>query len=136
MNKLKQIREACIKANPEIVELKFGCEVKIPTRKFYDWVFIEELQRTKDRFKFTALKGEGRSNAFSEINKDEFEIIGRPIRLTDVLLAMDNRKFYRFAKTMDEANELAWDYWNLKDDNLNNQSPETLDFIHNLLCHE
>lgn len=85
--KLKEIREACIKANSELDVSYMG---------------------------------------------DEFEKI---IHLADVVLVVDEE--YKKG----EWNEEQWQraklkllfHWKLKDDNLDNQSPETIDFIHNLL---
>lgn len=59
------------------------------------------------------------------------------IRLADVLLAMVN-KFYgdNIPKYEDYASQLCMGYWNLKDDNLDNQSEECKKFLIKLLCKE
>jgi len=98
---------------------------------------------------------------FGMIDKVEVSAYMRPVRLTDVLLAIKEKyKGKVFLQVRDTGTLYLGDYqygnglkevtghkgggiredikevgkWNLLDDNLNNQSPETLDFIHNLLC--
>lgn len=70
-------------------------------------------------------------------------VIGRPIRLSDVLLAIysfrDERNekvpstTERYNKNRDEDELLIWQYWNLRKDDLTQQSLETLQFIADLL---
>jgi hypothetical protein len=68
--KLKLIREKCIEANPEIVELKFGCRVKIlvdkigddPVSVWHDSVVISDfgistLLDTTPKVKVRAVEG-------------------------------------------------------------------------------
>ena len=90
MNKIDKIREACIKANPEIEQICGGEDVAH---------FCPNCS-----------------------NK-----IGRPIRLADVLLAIGEVRPDFLLAVGHPAN------WNLKDDNLENQSEETIGFIHNLI---
>lgn len=108
---IEKIRKACIEANPEIMELNFGCEL------------------------------------------EEFEILGRPIKLSDVLLAIKETygntmgfflnqygMFYHMLEEIkypDSMNPVVLKYkelgWNLREDDLTKQSPECLQFLADLL---
>lgn len=126
-NKIKEIREACIKANPEIVELGWGCEVEMInniTDIEYTKLVVGDIVRVNDdRWMHCGL---------STFNKDSYTIIGRPIRLADVLLAVNEADNPHSIDGDKDHENVMWK-WNWKDDNLNNQSPETINFIHNLL---
>lgn len=137
--KYEQLKKVIQTANPEIMELKFGCEVKIfvigiekitapDWSRFHD---KEEWWETAGGFAFNA-KG------------DEYEILGRPIRLADVLLAFQKNKISGARISIDEDGSFAIDNgnirmnhpnarWNLKDDNLDHQSDETKQFLIDLL---
>ncbi len=141
---IEQIRKKCIEANPEIVELKFGCEVE--GGFIYSWTngvlvwLISQL-------------GKGTQMQIPKEDFVKYKIIGRPIRIADVLLAIqENVEHYNediivlvdgfigFRPSEDRKYHDAilkgnsGCNWNLKDDNLDNQSKETINFIHNLLC--
>jgi len=67
------------------------------------------------------------------------EIIGRPIRLADVLLAIGKQKGHHKMSEGYNAGcftlTASWEKesWNLKENDLTKQSPETIDFIHKLI---
>jgi hypothetical protein len=122
MNKnLHFIREKCIAANPEIVELKFGCEF--------------ENVKTGARF---IIPTNGYPN-------DNHKILGRPIRLADVLLAIENANGNIELATYGEPLHIGHyekperegyyskAYWNLRADDLEKQSEETISFLYELL---
>lgn len=124
------IRQKCIEANPEIVELKFGCELlgEDGSKLLFDPYLVTY---SVERLPHILAKTESEF-----INFQTKEIIGRPIRLADVLLAIDaakpqryhiaaNGQFYRAGK------EGA--IWNLRADDLDQQSDGTVSFIHGLL---
>lgn len=143
MTNYETIKAACIAANPEIVELKFGCE-------FYwkkdseDRHFIYHVSQNHP-FYFEA-KTDGSNGGYLDYPKEEVEILGREIQLADVLLAI--------SKT-EHASKLLIDsmggFWSINDEGetatikqqfpvrwfvkvpLSGQSPETLEFIANLL---
>jgi len=157
-DKIQKIRKACIKANPEIVELKFGCEVMIRKYKGND---VDMLNGAISK-PVQVVSGGGYTDGFNlvhyinnfgdiSVDKDrkpenedgEFtygksrikKIIGRPIRLADIFWTIE----FLIPKM-----KIVWDArdglvknithkWNLKDDNLENQSEETIEFIYNLL---
>lgn len=134
---LTTIREACIKANPEIMELKFGCEV----------MYGDDVQEPR-RVTIGNPYAVENNKVFNPWNRDDtsdlFEILGRPIRLADVLLAIKNMlivvdaegHFYRCEMKLSDKVPKIGKYlgeWNLRDDNLEHQTPETIAFIANLL---
>ena len=167
-DKIKFIREKCIEANEEIVELKFGCEIKI-TEAIDDKVYLDKERSWYKTVPFTAVFIEDFRSGCSDpeccgdmgteyacVGKDiftleeigdveKYEIIGRPIHLADVLLAIQKRG-EQWAIDDDghiitlsggtEVGTLVYEgtgkYWNLKE-TLNNQSKETIDFIYQLL---
>lgn len=137
MDKLQTIREACIKANPEIGR---GCSV----------CHGEGYTSQYHSYPCTKCKGTGKEES-------------RPIRLSDILLAIENRekchcngdwqnkfnvvhrgdcKFdtggikvylhYSFSEIV-----IQWGRteirWNLRNDDLSQQSSECIEFLHELL---
>ena len=144
-DKIKAIREKCIEANPEIVELKFGCEVDrgagSNVREFVVSFFDDKIALVRrlvfSPFEFLPF----------EVPKDlaeSWDIIGRPIHLADVLLAIERVKPDHFSVgtegdfrvRLPEAQQPSdgWKWvhggWNLKDDDLEKQDEETINFIH------
>lgn len=143
---IDKIREACIKANPEIMELKFGCEVKIikdsenivPRGQVRDFVFESVNGHT-----IICTSYDGVSNPKNPrgviIHKagTKLKAVGRPIQLADVLLAIQNKKFgqpiYKVGG-LAKGGSLIIDevHWKLRS-SLEDQSEETLKFISELL---
>src|ERR1035441_5558865 len=83
MNKtLKAIRKTCIAANREIVELKFGCRVKDDDGEIWTATSYPDPAG--------AIFAENIAKELSTIlSRSEYtHVIGRPIRLADVLLAI------------------------------------------------
>lgn len=147
MTHLEQIRQACIKANSEIVELKFGCEFR----------YFEGLNRYGHRrtptVKYLCLNTQDEivaylvspANTRLEIKKDDIEeILGRPIRLADVLLAIskadenNHNKIWmksdgRIVANFETKSLKSVVDWDLLKDDLTQQSETTIDFIHSIL---
>ncbi len=144
---IETIRKACIKANPSITELKFGCRfffkennspcVYLNTWKSYTY-FMYGHPATP------YLSHSIKTGEFEEI---PLEIIGRPITLADVLLAISRSSNGRgYAVESDGTfmysediyrNHWVSEYerWNLTKP-LEQQSPNCLEFIANLLKHD
>jgi len=125
---LELIRQKCIEANPEIVELKFGCivldENGIQEHVIYS---VEEFMTGNLKVKLDATA--------VLIRADELKcIIGSPIRFGDVLLTLEKnlRPSLQLEKYWQTVHALIA-FWNLRKDDLNEQSEETLDFIASLL---
>jgi hypothetical protein len=104
-DKLETIREKCIEANPEI------------HRVFDNWA------STHDR------------------DEEQFTHEERPIRLADVLLAMEGEPYFigtdgcwqRWDDNLGLISCAMQNSWNLHEDDLTKQSPETVDFLYALL---
>lgn len=144
------IRQKAIACNPEIVELKFGCRLHHPdyrTAHIYD---VSPTGHGNGKKFFTDLghgfydetikDGHIRRNSLDE--PDMWKIIGRPVRLADVLNALmhtehtvciaSNERFELFNKAKNEW-EQQFKTWYLVQDNLESQSEPTIDFIYSLL---
>lgn len=157
--KYQAVREAVIAANPEIMELKFGCRVEAiygllsnskgmicegdPNEGIvisHDFSLFDCYRTTQHREIDTAL-------IFHE--KEKFKILGRPIRLADVMIALaqivlpDDEFLCVFPEgfichkreASDDNNEYVIKNarWIFRQDDLSLQSPETIDFLHSVL---
>jgi hypothetical protein len=142
MENYEKLKAEIQKANPEIMEWKFGC-------RFLD----------RESGKILTVLGTskvGGTVAYIDDEADTWhddwtltddEILGRPIRFTDVLLAIghclpkNNKKSKDvFGEEINEDNAQFERYalrlirlWNPKDDNLDHQSDETKLFLIDLL---
>ncbi len=141
--KTQKIREACIASNPSILDLVMGCRVTADFEIFSD-VVAEEVPCTYIREAIglpypALLTFEG-----SIIHQKVKEILGRTIRLADVLLVIGKTKRGAWGITIDALgyirergvgfNEQSYSaHWNLLHDDLELQSPETIDFIFSLI---
>lgn len=110
-NKLQFIREKCIEANPE---------------KMWD-----------DPGNCKRCWADDFSQTCSCPTEEQRKV---PVRLADVFLALkENSHQVQFSKLgqkhYKDLQDVGWwmRFWNLKDDNLDHQSKETIDFIHGLL---
>ncbi len=142
--KLEVIRKACVAANPEIMELKFGCLIKTKDGIQH---YGQGLEDSNDGGFRSVDEGCGCCSNNQYYDKGQFEILGREIRLADVLLAIQakyqkingyvtylvgsNGTFYEQEGLCGSHQEL--DYWNLLKDSLTDQSEECIEFLYNLL---
>lgn len=137
MTSLERVREAVVKAVPEIMELKFGCDVLIEGIK---WKYVGDWQGVITVF--NEEEGDGCASR-SHIER----VIGRPITLADVLMAMKDIElevgslefllygsFARVEYGADGTRKVvAYCLWDLSLP-LDGQSPETIAFLHSILC--
>lgn len=144
MNKNEQIiREACIKANPEIMELKFGCQIHFIQQT---WVFAGFGREDGLTYMLTKTELEDGKGVFTTIkdhSEGRYEILGRPIHLADVLLAIE--KLSKDVNILVDSQGsiyvgglVNWQIiknvsWNLLQDDLSKQSEELKSFVANLL---
>jgi len=150
-DKLKQVIQ---KANPEIMELKFGCEIlrykEEPKDRKYKVITDIGFAANKEKVWINSVPF-GSMSLPTEILKSELAdktgdwiILGRPIRLADVLLAIGNMDFginskgvfivYQGSNDLSHRDFSQTDYaWNLKDNNLDNQSEATKQFLIDIL---
>lgn len=140
MTKLETIRAACIKANPEIVELKFGCEVSY---EGWECILLDVPRQNPAMWVLAQSKTLPDEETDGEVYIPDCEIIGRPIRLADVLLAIGKDEKDIYFKNSDTTIP-KWKIihsditgssigWNLLKDDLTLQSDETIDFLSTLI---
>lgn len=147
MDNLTIVREACIKVVPGIMELKPGCEI---LNKHLRRILITDYLNKDKNCLNGHYKGENNGTWIWENqlkDTDTFEILGRPIRLADVLLTIlrDNPanrtnvilessgQFITKLHNGSFSENEAGPYWDLTDDDLNHASPECLQFLAGLL---
>lgn len=161
--KLAHIRSECIRANPEIKELKNGCLINI-------WWMDKIEDRPNDpdetcEFTDRTMRDNGMGFRGIQIIEDnvcgEVEIIGRPIRLADVLLAIRKkvpyedsymvmldgafcteegdgmetmvRPIFKLVDVGKERRQSKPVIWNLLKDDTNLQDDPTVDFLFDIL---
>ena len=136
--KLKQIIQA---ANPEIMELKFGCEVLMNQylKCEYDTLYENEIVKVGSDLWI---------NCSLYYKQHTFQSLGRPIRLADVLLAIQKKPGINNVAIEEYGVWMQTDYegygeihdgdkrvkWNFLDDNLDHQSDECKLFLIELLA--
>jgi hypothetical protein len=127
VNNYEQLKKVIQEANPEIMELKFGCEVIYEEKKCKYLHHVEGW--------FDVLLPPNYDKGILQVTNPKLKILGRPIRLADVLLALDELlvKENSGNRGRTERTMQILDYWNLKDDNLDHQSEETKQFLIDLL---
>jgi len=145
MNKLQQLEAKIQEAVPEIMKLKFGCRVDAKDRRghihsaMWDKKFNE---KNLSSFNFTHEEELRMETVFVDVKKgDNYKILGRPITLEDVLRAVekeleDSEDFYvHYNGNMFVNPTNVKAEWKLNTP-LQDQSEETIDFLHTLLTKE
>lgn len=174
LEKIEAIQEACIEANSEIKGLKPGCVLIVGKKKYrltltcpIEGGYCGECRKGQIAGSgFTPYKCGYCKKGFSHSNTNvpkyctvcadkyakcrwcatPLKILGRPIRLADVLLALPRMK------ELERASVIGFDYsnpsivlimdgkhthpraeWNLRADDLTLQEPATIDFIYSVL---
>lgn len=131
MKNYEKLKEIIQQANPEIMELKFGnAFIEEDTRTGYHIVSTDFFIKSDIPFNVIARK-EGTQNFehfASEWIEENCKILGRPIRLADVILA-DRASLNAKLHEMEIA-----DMWDLTNDNLDAQSDQTKQSLMDLLC--
>src|ERR1700754_4943604 len=87
--KIEVIRQACIKANPEIVELKFGCEID-DHEMAQSVIYLGQTSVGGDLCFIPSICDTLHSDLRTE-DSTKAEVLGRPIRLADVFLLLKER---------------------------------------------
>lgn len=140
MTHLEQIREACIKANPEILKLEFGCVVQMEGVLTPEAIIGTLVNEADIVYKIDTATYHNTSLKMIK------EILGRPIRLADVLLAINHHSWIHdidVPKVLNLRSDAPYqalllvgtliDKWEKSKDDLTLQSEETIDFIHSVL---
>lgn len=139
---MKIVREAVIRANPDILKLEFGCEGIYDDNSVKLLRYGMDFQNVDGPNVYVWQKEDG--SRYHTSDNRYVEILGRPIRLADVLLAIEKNRttdFFFVTTTdflcmQDSKTDEELMVWNLREDDLSKQSPETLEFLANLLKHE
>lgn len=145
---IEDIRKACIAVNDDITKLQFGCHLSVKGRGDYrnTMLFIDHSV-AGNLICTPCVKGAGTTT----VKHENAEIIGRDIRFADVLLTLKTNFFpigYAFLgggkrqvelqiKSAQEYEKRTiyklYELWNLRTDRLQDQSQDTIAFIHSLL---
>lgn len=125
---LKTVRDAVILACPDIMELKYGCRI-IHYYDHFDGSHEEEsIVTSKNGNEIQVFTKPHSIVTVKEFNEEDFEVLGRPITLANVLSLLVNRKnpYDRTAENKICTTVYSWD---LTNDDLNLQSEATLEFL-------
>ncbi len=147
---IQKIREACIAANPSILDLTFGCELYYPSEGNTTPDGKYWVTEVKDGCVYCIAR-ESYSKDYTPRRfaiEGNFEILGRPIHLADVLLAVEKQgdiliklnydkticiKRSESVKGLTEWQITDSANWDLSKNSLIDQSDETIEFISKLL---
>ena len=129
------IRQACIKANPEIMELKPGCFVRDFLKGAGIVMGVEKNAGESDCYDIFCTESD--HEVIWQQPRGHLDVLGRPLKLADVLLAMEPiggttyaaDRLINFYVDLD-SNDVRW---NLRADDLTQQSDECLTFLVGLL---
>lgn len=130
-NKLEELKEVIQLANPEIMELKRGCLLATEDGLGYyneDFEISYVHKGTKHEVMYFKSNEFGRK----EVNEVNFEILGRPITLSDILIALHKKWLNGAGFSLELKQRDLIRIWNLKE-TLDNQSEETISFLYELL---
>ena len=141
--------ETTIKIIQELTDgmkLEFGCEVLdlkhqswghsdpiIITLVEYD--YLDEHKNPKDALSsFLHYRGNPIIKIMTQeiLDNEKYTILGKPITLAVVLLAIEKKNKAKLELTVTEWGDVLG-FWNLSKDNFNDQSDETKEFIGELL---
>lgn len=138
--KLEAVRLKCIEANGSILDLTFGCVIKKGYRMFQNSTgYVCGVDRSDIYVRYGVPSVEEDTALFQRWDIKPEEIIGRPIQLPDVLLAIDTP--FPNNTEVDEVYKKAVDFlvfkgnWNLLLP-LDGQSEECVGFLYQLLLNE
>ncbi|HEY9826378.1 MAG TPA: hypothetical protein V6D19_13095 [Stenomitos sp.] len=138
MTNLSLVRAKVVEANPEIMELKFGCEVRHFLKGTAIILAVQKLIGESDCYDLAYYKLPDPIFERSPFNPN-WDILGRPIRLADVLVAIENIKnddvYHNALLSLCEGDEVGNTdkLWNLRKDSLDEQSEECILFLKELL---
>jgi hypothetical protein len=128
----KEVREAIIAAVPEIMELKFGCRVRLKSSTENNVHIIIYSWETESGDRRYGIDG----YVIADFKEKDFEILGRPITLADVLRAIDTdlaiNDFGYFIRIVDCEVRDYYYGWDLSKP-LDGQSDEVWRFLHSVL---
>lgn len=132
------IREKCIETNPEIIQLKLGCQIMMIDGTVGTILFEDSLNRLCILSEYGPLFKEiiiGREFV------EKMLVLGRPIRLADVLLTLHKKNGANKTLLNVECdgqfvtglNKTLGPTWNLRKDDLNEQDETLVSFLYDVL---
>lgn len=142
MSNLTIVREAVIRVVPEIMELKFGCEVEFIPRdgEMERGVIMREdlgnLHSPMEGYEVLVGGFQGRVGFIER--EENYKIIGRPIQLADVLIAIGKSEKMAYTTLTLYGTKVtivyrgSYCHWNLSQP-LDGQEESTLEFLAELL---
>lgn len=132
-NKLEQLKRKIWKAVPSILELKFGCKIKVKIGVFISKYGrqdnIKQFTIYRDIFNDNVLGTSDYDNSRTIKKEDITAILGRPIVWDDIALALENDINWfitRQGRFFYKGDEVAIWEWGKS---LDQQSEETIDFL-------
>ncbi len=125
---------------PHKKELEFGCVVEVNVAGYNNCIYnIEYIKPNTEYFDGNIIGELILDSYYGGDRAKSFTIIGQPIRLADILLAISKIKNKKedigYSDWYDQVKQITWDSngYNLSQDNLLNQSDETAQFIYDIL---
>lgn len=97
---IEKIRRACIKANPEIMELKLGCKVIIKDSCQQALYIRTWKELGLFAHQFMIIKEDQETCAIMEHASEHYTILGRNIQLADVLMVIRNTDAVKDMKSL------------------------------------
>lgn len=140
MNNLEKLTKIITDKIPDILELKFGCIIEFNDKEWGDENKFGKICEHGEKFGKSYMVWSGLSRYVSIRKWHITKIIGRLITLVDVLRVSSKKDKYL---TISDEGQLGYTdmfyktiwtnkHWNLEND-LNNQSQETIDFLLKIL---
>lgn len=140
MTKLQQVEKKIREACPELMEMSFGCEVKhgAYTVKVLSAKAFGRTVNGKEKSTFASVIASDGERVVGFVLEDKETIIGHPIHLEHVLRAVGTGRRVRIdINIIDDCiglyNGTAESKYNLTLPP-SKQSPELINFIHEILC--
>lgn len=125
--KIAIIREKVIEVVPEIVELKMGCDVEIVIGSLACPATIVQKNYAGNWLVLIA----GQTATYKA--KQIYKIIGRPIRLAEILLTVQSPSCGVMEASYELVDPSYGHTWDIRKDDLTLQGEATVDFIYELL---
>lgn len=136
--KKEAVRQFIVSAVPSVMDLKMGCRIQQRFSVIPYTTVISGIEEKSEGDKYViTTHGIATSEVYLERYKEHdnyiIEIIGRPITLADVLIAIKSLKAFHYNQEWwGKINALIFQ-WDLSQD-FDHQSEEAYDFLWSLLC--
>jgi len=135
--KLEYIRQMIVKEIPEIMELKFGCWIKVRGHGYDNPIWtVRVIGMSRGKGDTWAI-GDGFREVVYDTKKDIVEILGRPIGIAEILKVIPSHWLAKYEKTTNHYELINTrsknnEYICIEGRDLNEESEPTIDFLYNL----